>query len=122
MKKQYTDEAGISPMNNLPGSPKIERLSRFESRSAGRGRRIDRSAGLEVVAAVAIADVELVPDERKQHGMGAVEQLSVFNRLEIQFGLDVRHAPSVPTETVPGFRRKAGQFAHDWEYTTPALQ
>ena len=54
--------------------------------------------------------------------MRAVEQLAVFNRLEVQFRQDIRRAPSVPAETVPGFRRKAGRVTHGWEYTMRALQ
>jgi len=94
----------------------------YEIRSARRRGRVGRSSGLEVVAAVAVANVELVPDEREQHGMRAIEQLAVFNRLEVQFRQDVRRAPSVPAQAVPGFRRKAGRVAHDWEYTMHALQ
>jgi hypothetical protein len=54
--------------------------------------------------------------------MRAIEQLAVFNRLEVQFRQDVRRAPSVPAQAVPGFRREAGRVAHDWEYTMRALQ
>jgi hypothetical protein len=94
----------------------------YEIRSASARGRIGSSPRLEVVAAIAVADVELVPDEGEQHGMRAIQQLAVFNRLEVQFRQDVSRAPSVPTETVPGFRRQAGRVAHDWEYTTQELQ
>jgi len=94
----------------------------YEIRSASRRGGVGGSPRLEVAAAIAVADVELVPDEREQHGMRAVEQLAVFNRLEVQFRQDIRRAPSVPAEAVLGFRRKAGRVAHDWEYTMRALQ
>jgi hypothetical protein len=94
----------------------------YEIRSASGRGGVGSSPRLEVVAAIAVADVELVPDEREQHGMRAIQQLAVFNRLEVQFRQDVSRAPSVPTETVPGFRCQAGRIAHDWEYTMQALQ
>lgn len=120
MRKQYTVEVSHGARKRVhfraPGRPI------YEIRSArGRGG-VGRPPRLEVVAAIAVADVELVPDEREQHGMRAVEQLAVFNRLEVQFRQDVRRAPSVPAETVPGFRRKAGRVTHGWEYTMRALQ
>jgi len=119
VRKQYTDESG-----RRGGKTRITSAQRpiYEIRSASRRGGVGGSPRLEVAAAIAVADVELVPDEREQHGMRAVEQLAVFNRLEVQFRQDVRRAPSVPTETVPGFRRQAGRFAHDWEYTMHALQ
>ena len=54
--------------------------------------------------------------------MRAIQEVAVFNRLEVQFRQDVGRAPSVPTETVPGLRRQTGRIAHDWEYTMHALQ
>jgi Fe-S cluster biosynthesis and repair protein YggX len=54
--------------------------------------------------------------------MSAVKKVAVFNRLEVQLGGNVRGAPPVPAEAVPRFRRNAGRFAHDLEYTTRALQ
>ena len=106
-------------MKILRGAPALDPSAIYENRSA---RRIGGSTRLEVVAAIAVSHVELVADEGEQHRMGAIEQLAVFNRLEVQFGQDVRGTPSVPTQTVPGFRREAGRVAHDWEYTTRALQ
>jgi hypothetical protein len=120
VRKQYTDEVRAAGMRNLhiASAP----CPIYEIRSASSRGGVGSSPHLEVVTASAVTDVELVPDEREQHGMRAVEQLAVFNRLEVQFRQDVRRAPSIPAETVPGFRRKAGRVAHDWEYTMGALQ
>lgn len=120
MKKHYTAEVRGFPMKNLRrhgGPPDLRDSSLARSR-----RGIGGAPRLEVIAAIAIADVELIPHEGKQHGVRAIQQLPVFDRLEVQLGKDVRRAPSVPAETVAGFRREAGRVAHDWEYTTRALQ
>ena len=108
-------------MKILRGHPRAE-IRGFGVRSARTGRRIGRPACLEVITPVAVPDIELVPHEGEQHRVRAIQQLTVFDRLEVQFRQDVRRAPPIPTEAVPGFRREAGRVAHDWEYTTRALQ
>jgi len=57
----------------------------------------------EVLAAVAIAHVELTSDDRKPHGMGAVEQLAVFDGVTADVGGKVAGAAPVPALFVNAF-------------------
>ena len=67
-----------------------------EARSGG-------GAWLEVVAVLAIANVEVVPNDREPHRVGAIEQLAVFHGLEAEIRQDVRCAPSVPAQAMSVF-------------------
>ncbi len=59
--------------------------------------------GLEVLAALAVPHVEVVPDHGEQHGMRAIEQEAVLNRVDTEDGWKVRGAASVPAGTMPDF-------------------
>jgi len=120
VKKQYTDESLFACDNPQP--QEAGRGGILRNLSARRRQPLGSAASLEVIAPGAVPDVELIADERKEHRVGAVQQLSVFDRLEVQFGEDVRDAPAVPAQTMPRFRREVGRIAHDWEYTIRALQ
>ena len=52
---------------------------------------------------LAITNVEVVPDDREPHWVGAIEQLAVFHGLEAEIGQDVRRAPSVPAQAMSVF-------------------
>jgi hypothetical protein len=55
------------------------------------------------VAAVAVADVELIPHDREHHRVGAVQKLAVFDGLEVHVRDNVRGAVAVPTQLVADF-------------------
>jgi hypothetical protein len=65
------------------------------------GRRTPR---LEVVTLQTIADVELEADDRKEHGMGAIQQLAVDDRLDPDVRRNLTGASAVPTEAMTIFR------------------
>src|SRR5579864_8577868 len=65
--------------------------------------RSGRPHWFEVVATGAIAHVELVADDRKQHRMRAEQQQTVGNRVMTQIGRELRRPPAVPAGAVPGF-------------------
>src|SRR5262249_37845791 len=62
----------------------------------------------EVLAGLAVVHVELVADDRKPHGMGAVQQLTVLNGVEPDVGRNLRRPPSVPAGAMARFR-----FGHE---------
>jgi hypothetical protein len=66
--------------------------------------RLLRAAGLEVLAAVAAPDVEVVADHRKPHWMGAEQQLAVFDGVKTDVGGELPGAASVPAGPVAEFR------------------
>ena len=63
-----------------------------------------RTARLERVAPPAVTDIEVIPDHREHHRVGAVQQLAVFDGLEVHVGEDVGRAMPVPTRLVADFR------------------
>ena len=58
---------------------------------------------LEIVAGGAVADVELVADDRKPHGVGAEQQLAVFDGVEARVVGNVRRPAAVPADAVTIF-------------------
>ena len=62
------------------------------------------AAGLEVVAAVAIAKVEFVADDGPVHGMSAVDQLAVNDRVRAEVLGQIGGAPAVPAAPVTFLR------------------
>src|SRR5436190_22855213 len=58
---------------------------------------------LVVIAARAIADVELIADHRKQHRVGAEQQLSVGDRVVPDVGREFGGAAAVPAGTMSIF-------------------
>ncbi len=72
---------------------------------SSKARRVGRSGRTcvlrpEVVAADAVPDVELVADDRKEHGMGAVQEVPVLDGVEADVGRKFRRSPPVPAGTV----------------------
>jgi hypothetical protein len=70
------------------------------------------TARLERVAALTVADIKVIPDNRKHHRMRAVQQLTVLDGLEVHVWLDVRGAMTVPTKLVAHFRLEAERAGH----------
>jgi hypothetical protein len=66
-------------------------------------RRAARTARLERIAPPAVTDIEVIPDHREHHRVGAVQQLAVLDSLEVHVGEDVGRAMAVPTRLVAGF-------------------
>src|SRR3954464_9547103 len=65
----------------------------------------------EIVAREAVAHVELVADDREQHGMRAEKQEAVRDGVQPDVGWDLRRSAAVPTRAVPRFSR-VGRGVH----------
>src|SRR5256885_12829976 len=63
----------------------------------------------EILARDAVPHVELVADDRKQHGMHAEEKMTVGDRVQADVRGDVRCPAAVPTRAVPRFSRVGRQ-------------
>ena len=66
--------------------------------------RTDASDRLVVVAAGAVADVELIADDGEPHGMRAKQQVTVLDRVEADVAREVRGPAAVPAHAVTIFR------------------
>lgn len=75
------------------------------------------TARLERIAALAVADIELVPDDGEQHRVRAIQKLTIFDRLEVHGGKDVRRAMAIPAKLLANFRLEAQRAGHCWQYT-----
>ena len=71
-----------------------------------------RTARFERVAALAIADIKVIPDDRKHHRMRAVQETPVFNRLEVHVGNDVSGALAIPAKPVAYFWLESQRPGH----------
>src|SRR5665213_2241141 len=60
--------------------------------------------GFEILAIRATADVELITDHRKPHGMGAIKELAVFDRVEPDILRDFCGAAAIPARAVACLR------------------
>ena len=60
--------------------------------------------GPEIVAPVAVPHVELVADDRKEHGMRAVQKLPIFDGVEAEIGGKFRRSSPVPARAVKVLR------------------
>ena len=67
-------------------------------------RRSIPDSGPVVVAALTVADVELVTDDRKQHRMSAVQELPVFDSVEADVGRDLGRPTPIPARAMAVFR------------------
>jgi hypothetical protein len=76
-----------------------------------------RTAWLERVTPLAIADIEMIPDHREHHRVRAVQKLTVFGRLEVHLGQDVRGTMAVPAMLVSNFGLQGPRTGHAMEYT-----
>jgi hypothetical protein len=72
-----------------------------------------RAEGLEVLAAVAAPDVEVISNDRKPHWMGAEQQLAVFDGVKTDIRGQIPGAASIPAGPVAEFRveRRQRHFA-----------
>lgn len=59
--------------------------------------------GLEIVAGGAIPNIELIPDNREQHGMRAEQQEPVFDGVKAELRWDIRGPAAVPARAVAIF-------------------
>jgi hypothetical protein len=59
----------------------------------------------KILARRAVAHIELIPDNGKQHRMRAEQKVAVGDGVQADVGRDVGCAPAVPARTVAGFRR-----------------
>jgi hypothetical protein len=75
----------------------------LERLPSGRDARSGGRTWLEVVAVLAIANVEVVPNDREPHRVGAIEQFAVLHGLKAEIRRDVRRAPSVPAQAMTVF-------------------
>jgi hypothetical protein len=75
----------------------------LERLPSGRDARSGGRTWLEVVAVLAIANVEVVPNDREPHRVGAIEQFAVLHGLEAEIRRDARRAPSVPAQAMTVF-------------------
>jgi hypothetical protein len=79
-----------------------------------------RTARLERIAPLAVADIKVILDDRKHHRVGAVQERAIFHRLIVHVGGDVRRALAVPAKLVSNFgsRRSgpvtAGRYTISW--------
>lgn len=58
----------------------------------------------KIIASLTVPDVELIPHHRKQHRVGAVEELAVFYRVETNVGRDLGGPAAIPACTMAVFR------------------
>ena len=72
---------------------------------------------LEVFAPIAVAHVELVPDDGKEHWVRAEEELAVLDGVKAELQGQVRRAPAVPAGAMADFRLERNRYAH--ELTAP---
>lgn len=77
-----------------------------------------RTARLERIAPLAVADIKVIPDDRKHHRVGAVQERAIFHRLIVHVGGDVRRALAVPAKLVSNFGFEAQGTGHCGQYTT----
>jgi hypothetical protein len=66
----------------------------------------------ECVAANAVADVETVTDDRKEHRVSAVEEFAVLDGLHGERGRELQGPSAVPARPVAGFRLGGGGVGH----------
>src|SRR5919199_810520 len=64
----------------------------------------------EVLAAVAVAHIELIADDGEPHRVRAKEQLAVFDCVQTDVGRQRRRAAAVPAGAMASFRR-SGQLS-----------
>jgi hypothetical protein len=71
-----------------------------------------RAARLERVAALAVTDIETIPDDGKHHRVRAEQELAVFDSLVVHIGQHLRGAVAVPAQSVASFRLEAERTSH----------
>jgi hypothetical protein len=71
-----------------------------------------RTARLERIAPLAVADIKVILDDRKHHRVGAVQERAIFHRLIVHVGGDVRRALAVPAKLVSNFGFEAQRTGH----------
>ena len=103
-----------------------QRLQSFQTLELGNQRRREASGGtgerlrlrvprwLEPVAALAVSNVEVVPDDRKHHGVFAIQEAAVLDGLVADFRQDVGRPPSVPAQSMPGLWLHTGLRTTDY--------
>ena len=69
-------------------------------------------AGLEIIAAHAVPDVEPVADHRVPHRVGAIKERPVFHGLKGDVSEDVGRPPPVPAGALPVFGLGKRGFVH----------
>ena len=85
--------------------------------AGGQGRRHDRTDGLEEVTGGTIADVEAVTDDGKPHGVGAVQELTVFDGLNPEVVGNRGRPAAVPAGSVARLRLRAAHSGGSIELT-----
>ena len=72
--------------------------------AAAVGPDLSHPRGLVIVAGRAIADVELVADDRKPHRVRAEQELAVFDGVKAEVDGEIRSAAAVPTGAMTDLR------------------
>jgi hypothetical protein len=76
-----------------------------------------RAARLERVAALTVADIEVIPDHGKHHRVRAVQKMAVLDGLEVHVRQDVRGAMAIPAMLMANFWLEAQRAGHCRQYT-----
>jgi hypothetical protein len=76
-----------------------------------------KTASLERIAVLAVADIEPIPDDGEHHRVRAIQKLTVFDGLEVHVGEDVRGAMTIPAKFVANFRLETQRAGHCQQYT-----
>jgi len=66
----------------------------------------------EDVAAGAVSDVEIVADDGKHHRVGAIQELTILDRLHGEDGRELRRPSAVPAGTVASLRFAVVRLGH----------
>jgi hypothetical protein len=73
-------------------------------------RRGTQPDGPEILTGVAVANVELVADDRKPHRVGAEQEAPVFDCVKADIRGDSGRAPAIPARAVSRFRLDVHYF------------
>src|SRR3954469_18242622 len=87
----------------------VQRYATVGLDCSSKARRLGRLGGTsvfcpKVVAPGAVPHVELVADDRKEHGVGTVQEMPVLDGVEPDVGRKFRRSPPVPAGTVKVLR------------------